>query len=335
MYKYILLIFTFLLSSAANASNFLEDNQITAEKNCFSGFTASHDSWRDVMRKKFEKRAKTPAEAKKRLARFDRNFTKAKFDSYKHNLDCSRFTYTVDSVPVQGFVIKPKSSGKKLPVLVYNRGGNGRYGTVLFGPMMSSLFPIAEEGFIIIGSQYRGSFTKADALDEFGGKDVSDVTSLLEHIASIKDADPNRIGMYGASRGGMQTHMAMRQVNNVKAIATIAGQTDLSFGLTIRPAMERVYKHRIPNYESNKQAELEKRSVATWVDELSPQVPILLIHGTEDKRVSVKHSIALADELSKQKIPHKLVLYQGDNHGVWKHRQQMNQELVAWFKEYL
>ena len=62
--------------------------------------------------------------------------------------------------------------------------------------------------------------------------------------------------------------------------------------------MENVYKHRIRDYEKNKVAELEKRSVLNCVCELSPYVRILLLHGTKDKRVSVKHSIDLADALS-------------------------------------
>lgn len=323
------------MSLSTKASNFIENNRIVSERDCFSNVLAEYDSWRTFMQSKFEKRAKSLVEVEKRLVNFDATFGKEKFDQFKSKLGCSTFIYTVDSIPVEGFVIKPKTSGKKLPVLVYNRGGNGRSGSVLFGPKMHFLFPIASEGFVVVGSQYRGSMTKADNLDEFGGKDVNDVLTLIEHIPLIKDADPNRVGMYGASRGGMQTHLAMKQAKNIKAIATIAGATDLSLGLTIRPIMERVYKHRIPNYEDNKVAELEKRSVVNWVNELSPAVPILLMHGTADEKVSVKHSVLLAEELSKHNIPHELALYQGDNHGLWKHKQDSEQKLVEWFKQHL
>ncbi len=48
--------------------------------------------------------------------------------------------------------------------------------------------------------------------------------------------------------------------------------------------------------------ELEKRSVLKWVTDLPPNVPILLLHGTNDKRVSVNHSIDLAAALSKKTI---------------------------------
>jgi len=99
--------------------------------------------------------------------------------------------------------------------------------------------------------------------------------------------------------------------------------------------MEKVYARRIPGYRKNKVAELERRSVLKWVNELSPIIPILLLHGTNDKRVSVNHSIDLAAALSASNIPHKLVLYPDDNHGLMQNKEKANKELVSWFREYL
>ncbi|MFY8282561.1 alpha/beta hydrolase family protein [Pseudoalteromonas sp. SSMSWG5] len=96
-----------------------------------------------------------------------------------------------------------------------------------------------------------------------------------------------------------------------------------------------VYVRRIPNYKENKQAELEARSVMNWVDKLSPKVPILLIHGSDDKRVSVENSIQFAKALDKHQIPHKLVVYDGDNHFLMDHKEQLETELVNWFNTYL
>jgi dipeptidyl aminopeptidase/acylaminoacyl peptidase len=266
---------------------------------------------------------------------FDSTFEKQKFNLYKSNLICNNFKYTVDGNIVNGFVIKPKSVQNNIPVLIYNRGGNGNYGAMVFGSMMHNLFPIANEGFVIIGSQYRGTFTDNIMLDEFGGKDVNDVTELFNYIPSIEGADPERIGMFGFSRGGMQTFLALKEVENVKAVAAISGASDLLSGLNYRPGMEKMYKHRIPGYEHNKEKELAKRSVLTWVEELSPDVPILLIHGTNDKRISKKNSIDFADALSENSIPHKLVLYSGDDHDLTLNKEKSNLELVKWFLKYL
>ena len=333
MKKYLLITAFALTSFTGYASNIIKDDRIEDQQSCFTSIFENYNSWRGFIETKYKKRIKSEEKLLKKLAWFDSMFGKEKFNYYQNNLSCSTFKYFVDGIPVSGFAIKPKTSTDKLPVLIYNRGGNGNYGSVVFGSMMHNLFPIANEGFIIIGSQYRGTFNKMAAnFDEFGGDDVHDVTALLDFVANIEGADIHRIGMYGASRGGMQTHLAVKEVKGIKAIATIAGNSDLLKGLEYRPKMENVYKKRIPNYDKNKMSELEKRSVLSWVDELSPNIPILLLHGENDKRVSVKHSIHLASALTEHKIPHKLVIYPEDDHGLRKHRESANKELVTWFK---
>ena len=87
--------------------------------------------------------------------------------------------------------------------------------------------------------------------------------------------------------------------------------------------------------KQNKVAELEKRSVLEWVDELPVDVPVLLMHGTNDKRVHVSHSKELAEALEKRNIPHKLVLFEGDNHTLVQNKEQSNKELVNWFHKHL
>ena len=41
--------------------------------------------------------------------------------------------YQVDGIPVKGWMIKPRQHQGKLPVLIYNRGGNGGYGGAAAG----------------------------------------------------------------------------------------------------------------------------------------------------------------------------------------------------------
>lgn len=335
MKKNLIVLFLLINSLSSHAVNLIDNEHVNAQKDCFSWIFTSYDSWRSAMEKKYKKNVKSDQQLAKRMSWFDSNFGEEKFNKYKANLSCQTFNYDVDGILVKGYVIKPKHADKKLPVLVYNRGGNGNFGGVVFGAMMHNLFPIANEGFVIIGSQYRGTFTKDDSLDEFGGKDIDDVLALLTFVPDITGADNKRIGMYGASRGGMQTHLALKQTKQVKAIATIAGATDLLKELEFLPAMEKVYKHRIPNYKVNKVDELSKRSVLNWVNGLSPEVPILLIHGGNDKRVSVNNSIEFAKALDSTKIPHKLVIYPDDNHGLQKNQSAANQEIINWFNKFL
>lgn len=186
MKKFLLLTSLLFISLASTASNLIHHEQVKNQQNCFRWAFADYDSWRAMMKRGYEKRAKSTDMVSQRLARFDATFGKEKFEHFKNSIDCRTFEYEVDSHNVKGYVIKPKTADKKLPVLIYNRGGNGNFGGVVFGAMMHHLFPIAEEGFVIIGSQYRGTQTKLDNLDEFGGADVKDVTMLLDFIPDRK-----------------------------------------------------------------------------------------------------------------------------------------------------
>jgi dipeptidyl aminopeptidase/acylaminoacyl peptidase len=333
--KYILIIFLATTSFNSQATNLINDERIKEQKDCFSWVFTDYNAWRTVRENSSKKRLKSEDEVNKAMLAFDKLYGEEKFNLFKSNLLCSTFKYEVDGNDVHGYVIKPKLVKSKLPVLIFNRGGNGNFGKVYFPNMFLNLFPIANQGFVIIGSNYRGTFSKNTLLDEFGGKDVNDVTALLDYIPNIEGADSLRIGMYGHSRGGMQTFLALQRMKNIKAVATIAGVTDLLTELNFRPFMEKIYTRQIPNYEKNKIAELEKRSVLNWVNELSPNVPVLLLHGKNDKRVSVNNSIELANALAKNSIPHKLVIYPEDNHGLTKNKVEANNELVSWFNKYL
>ena len=133
----------------------------------------------------------------------------------------------------------------------------------------------------------------------------------------------------------MQSYLAAQNIPSLKAIASIAGNSDLEKVLPWRPVMEKVYKRSIPGYAENKKSELAKRSVVNWLDKLPQGVPILLLHGDKDKRVNVQQSIDLAAKLKTVGHPHKLIVYPNDKHGLIKYRKALIEELIVWFKKHL
>ena len=104
--------------------------------------------------------------------------------------------------------------------------------------------------------------------------------------------------------------------------------------LNWRPMMEKIYRGRFPDYDNNKSAALAARSVINWLDEL-PDAPVLLLHGSEDKRVNPEQSRLLAAALDNAEHTNKLVIYEGDNHSLVKNRKAMQQEVIAWLDEYM
>lgn len=325
--KHLILLLLLALSLNSIAVLASDENKIISPKNCFRGNFSSYDTWLNFLSKKprFNKE------------RFMQRFPEKKFNDRKANVNCVSFIYKVGDLNIEGFYVKPKTpTNQKLPVVIYNRGGNARYGYVNFAGKMDFISDIATAGFIVIGSQYRGSSSKFitnNGQDEFGGKDVEDVVKLVNLLQDIPEADATKIALVGWSRGAKQAFLAAEKIPNVKTIVAIAGNADAIKALEWRPAMENVYLARVPGFKENRLEELKKRSVLYRLEKLPIELPVLLIHGTGDKKVNVQQSERLARAFSLRKQPHKLVVYPGDGHGLSKNRQELNTEVISWLKQ--
>lgn len=259
--------------------------------------------------------------------RFRARFTREQFDEGRKSIRCAFFTYSIDGVDVDGFSARPKSD-TPLPVIIYNKGGAGDASAVTFGQMLEEIFPLAQKGYLVIGTQYRQQ-------DEFGGKDVDDVMALLELIDGRSDAIHEQIGMMGWSRGGIMTMLAASRTARLKAVILGATPTDLLKGLESRPDMENVFKQRIPDYETRKADALRERSPLFLLDKIDPQLPILILHGAADGRAPAEHALELASSLQRKKHPYALKIYANGDHGLTAVRRDVLEECAGWFGSYL
>ncbi|MCA1625368.1 MAG: prolyl oligopeptidase family serine peptidase, partial [Acidobacteria bacterium] len=141
-------------------------------------------------------------------------------------IDCQRIKYWSDGLKVVGYIWKPKNSqGKKFPLVIFNRGGN-RERSKLEPWMAGGFYDFVSNGFVVIGSQYRG-VDGGEGKEEYGGADVRDVLNLIPLAKSLGYADMNNVFMFGNSRGGMMTYLALKNNIPVNAAAVMSGVTDL------------------------------------------------------------------------------------------------------------
>src|SRR5690606_22200843 len=133
-------------------------------------------------------------------------------------------------------------------------------------------------------------------------------------IDKLPHADSQRIGIWGTSRGAMMAFLAARQTDRFAALVSHAGVSDIAAELAFRPEMEGVFKTWIPGYETDKSAELRKRSPLFWTEELPEDLPILLLHGARDQRVSTFSSIRMAEKLQMHNRPYRLIIYEDGGH---------------------
>jgi len=78
-----------------------------------------------------------------------------------------------------------------------------------------------------------------------------------------------------------------------------------------------------------------KRSAVCWPEKFSKKTPILIMHGTADWRVSVKDSINLSSKLVDEKVPHRLVIFEGGDHGLSEYRRDIDQMTIEWLERFL
>lgn len=237
-----------------------------------------------------------------------------------------------DNLRIGGYLIEPKKAGN-YPVIIFNRGGNGHYGTLKFDFLAKFLGKIASAGYIVIGSQLRGSEV-SEGQDEFGGKDVDDVLDLFKIIDKLPNADKSRIAVFGWSRGVMTNYLMLKKTNRIKTNITIAGQADLAS--TSRKEMFKVYSNRIPNYYNDTLKALKSRSSLIAIDSIKNiNLTNFIIHGNKDDKVNVENAFDLYNKLNTNKYMTRLLIYENEDHGLSGVTTNLLNQITDWLKKYL
>lgn len=245
-------------------------------------------------------------------------------------------TYWSDSLKVKGFLLQPYDPGP-YPAIIYNRGGSLDHGSLTHHVAsigLGELARIAYEGYVIAASQYRGN-GGGEGKEQYGGDDINDVLNLIPLLNAQPKADIERLGMFGWSRGGMTSFLTLKRTDKIKALVVGGPSTNLLRSIVDRPELDEWWSNFIPNYNVSKEEILKKRSAVYWVHELPKNVPMLIVQGGSDKALLADYTLAFARELTKYKIPHRLIKYEDGSHSLKEHQEEVFEQLFAWFDKYL
>lgn len=177
---------------------------------------------------------------------------------------------------------------------------------------------------------------------------LSDLKTAVDYLSKNKLVDKKRIGLAGHSLGGQLILQYAPTDKRIKVLADLAGvvirgggQTNLEKNVTLQLAEAKktgyfqvhskrtgkVYKIKLGYY-----FDILKFNTPAQVKKI--KVPTLIVHGSKDKSVALKHS-RLAYRLIKS--PKKMVIIAGAPH-TWrepKYYKKINPVVVDWFKKYL
>lgn len=253
-------------------------------------------------------------------------------NEYKDTVECYRIRYLSDGLEVVGFILKPKQVDQKLPVIIYNRGGNREFGKI-DASKLKYLSYLSSNGYVVLASQYRGN-DGGQGKEEFGGNDINDVLNLIPMAESLPFIDSDRIIMLGYSRGGLMTYLAISKSTKIKAACVVGGVTDIIQLYNEREqGMKNVLIELIGGTPTDKEAEYKKRSVYYWPEKIN--APVLILHGEDDWRVQKSQAEKIANKLNELGKHYELVIYPKGSHGLTENKNDRDRRILEWFEKYI
>lgn len=249
-----------------------------------------------------------------------------------HSQTCERITYLSDGLKVTGYIWRPsETGGRKRPLIIYNRGGGQELGR-LTPTMRDGFYDFLKAGFIVIGSQYRGN-DGGEGHDEEGGAETADVLNLLSVARSLGYVDTSNVFMFGESRGGMTTFLAMKNGARLNAAAVVGAESDLAANIKRRPELDSDNAKQIPGYRADPEKALRERSAQEWPSAIN--APVLMLQGGKDWRVPPSQALGLAMKLDTYRRPFELMVFDDDDHSLSFHWRERDDQIISWFKSHL
>jgi dipeptidyl aminopeptidase/acylaminoacyl peptidase len=181
---------------------------------------------------------------------------------------------------------------------------------------------IATWGIAILQVNYRGSSGYGQKFLEAGYREYAkgiedDIEAAVELVTTKGLVDSDRMCVAGMSYGGYSALISvMRRPDRYLCTATVAGISDVPLFLN-STGMTRTEEGRdaLEKYIGDPETEYERLvsiSPAYRADEI--EIPVLIVHGTEDRRVDVEHAYRLKTMLKAHGKRYSWYLLKGAGH---------------------
>jgi len=168
---------------------------------------------------------------------------------------------------------------------------------------------LANEGYVVMSINYRSgvgygrSFRTAPNTGAAGNSEYQDVVAGGKYLQSRPDVDPNRVGIWGLSYGGLLTSQALARNSDIfKAGVDLAGVH--LWGSSLDPASV--------SYQSSTIGAIDG-----W------KSPVLLIQGDDDRNVAFQQMTGLIQLLRQRNVYYELIVFPDDVHESLLHSRWM------------
>lgn len=206
----------------------------------------------------------------------------------------------------QLFLPKDLKPGEKRPAVIFVHGGPVRQ--MLLGYHYRHFYHMAyafdqylvNQGYVVLSVNYRSgvgygrSFRNAPNRGGAGNSEYADVLAAGKYLQSRPDVDPNRIGIWGLSYGGVLTAQALARNSDIFKVGVDLAGVHL-WGSSLDPESVSFKSSAIG-------------AIDTW------KSPVLLLHGDDDRNVAFQQTTGLVQLLRARDIPFELIVFPDDVH---------------------
>jgi dipeptidyl aminopeptidase/acylaminoacyl peptidase len=254
-----------------------------------------------------------------------------------------------DGKEIWGLLLTPPGykGGARLPTVVYCHGGPiggftyGIFPQFMHIPGQVDPYPseaMASAGMAILFPMPRGGSGYGVAgfkeiIRAWGEGDYKDIMAGVDHLINQGIADPQRLGVMGASYGGFMTSWIVTQTDRFKAASTGASVNDLVTEYYLSDAGDFLVEYFGYPWEAGES--LIKHSPITYAGKVT--TPLLIQHGEDDHRVPVEQAWEFYRALKAQHKTVEFDIYPRGGHVNFEpplEREYMLRNL-EWFKHWL
>jgi dipeptidyl aminopeptidase/acylaminoacyl peptidase len=219
-------------------------------------------------------------------------------------------------VHAQLFLPRDAGSAKPHPAIMFFHGGPRRQMLLGFNPMGAYNWMYAlnqhfvSEGYIVISVNYRGGigygldYREAKNFGPDGGSELNDLLGTVTYLQGRKDVDARKVGIWGASYGGLMTALGLARASKDIAVGVdYAGVYNwdsmlASIGVPVEPG------------EATRRG-FDSSPIAT-IDQWHS--PVLVVQADDDRNVPLQQSVELIEDLRLHHIDHDEIMIPNEIH---------------------
>lgn len=218
-----------------------------------------------------------------------------------------------DGIEIDGYLTLPKDAEGPVPTILHPHGGPWARDLSGFD-YWTSYF--TNRGYAVFRPNFRGSsgYGKAFAesqMQSWGMAMQDDLTDAAHWLVKEGIAQEDKMCIVGASYGGYAAAMAAVKTPDLfQCAVSFAGVMDLKLRISNR---KRFLSYKFVKKQMGTDSDdLEARSPYYSADKI--KIPLLLIHGEEDRVVDARHSKKMAAELEDLKKPVEYIELENGDH---------------------